>query len=133
MVISPTIEVWIFCLSIEVSIFWISIEVSIFCLSIDVVLPLLPRWWFLVKFQNVWARHQACQRDDLNIKFYATSISSSTLPQYQVLRYLNQNAKCRRRRRGYTHPQGQEQDGAGSPGHPVHGHHRQDRHRRRHP
>ena len=98
MVISPTIEVWIFCLSIEV---------SIFCLSIDVVLPLLPRWWFLVKFQNVWARHQACQRDDLNlrgletivhkhyitlhytispinvtyIKFYATSISSSTLPQ----------------------------------------------------
>ena len=90
MVISPTIEVWIFCLSIEVwifclsievSIFWISIEVSIFCLSIDVVLPLLPRWWFLVKFQNVWARHQACQRDDLNIKFYATSISSSTLPQ----------------------------------------------------
>ena len=54
MVISPTIEVWNFCLSIEVSIFWI---------SIDVVLPLLPRWWFLVKFQNVWARHQACQRD----------------------------------------------------------------------
>ena len=126
MVISPTIEVWIFCLSIEVSIFWISIEVSIFCLSIDVVLPLLPRWWFLVKFQNVWARHQACQRDDLNlrgletivhkhyitlhytispinvtyIKFYATSISSSTLSQYQVLRYLNQNAKCSRRIKG---------------------------------
>ena len=72
MVISLTIEVWIFCLSIEV---WI------FCLSFEVVLPLLPRWWFLVKFQNVWARHQACQREDLNIKFYATSISSSTLPQ----------------------------------------------------
>ena len=36
----------------------------------------------------------------LNIKFYAPSTSSSTLPQYQVLRYLNQNAKCRRRRRG---------------------------------
>ena len=93
MVISPTIEVWIFCLSIEVSIFWISIEVSIFCLSIDVVLPLLPRWWFLVKFQNVWARHQACQRDDLNLRgletivhkqyttLHYTLTSSSTLPQ----------------------------------------------------
>ena len=33
-------------------------------------------------------------------KFYATSTLSSTPPQYQVLRYLNKNAKCRRRRRG---------------------------------
>ena len=79
MVISPTIEVWIFCLSIEVSIFWI---------SIDVVLPLLPRWWFLVKFQNVWARHQACQRDDLNLRGLETIVHKiNTLINYITLHY----------------------------------------------
>ena len=41
------------------------------------------------------------RRSDTNSnKTSTTKTASSTLPQHQVLRYLNQNARCRRRRRG---------------------------------